>query len=161
MITVNSNCINPIATWLSSKNTGTGQFHIICPIEKYISTIKNPIDAHKRFLKTGVSLSFNNASPPSLSETVLLFEKPLFFAAPYPASSTAFIISVPSAVPSTPIEFVRRLTEHDVTPGTFDTAISTRALPAAHLIPVTVYCSIFCDTSFIIVFTNYYLNSPI
>ena len=46
------------------------------------------------------------------------------------------------AVPSTPIELVRRLTEHDVTPGTLDTAFSTRVLHAAQLMPVTVYCSI-------------------
>jgi hypothetical protein len=41
------------------------------------------------------------------------------------------------AVPSTPIELVRRLTEQDVTPGTFETAFSTRVLQAAQLIPVT------------------------
>ncbi|EDR48569.1 hypothetical protein DORFOR_00115 [Dorea formicigenerans ATCC 27755] len=40
------------------------------------------------------------------------------------------------------MEFVRRLTEQDVTPGTFDTAFSTLELQAAQLIPVTVYCSI-------------------
>lgn len=48
------------------------------------------------------------------------------------------------AVPSTPMEFVRRLTEQDVTPGTLDTAFSTRVLQAAQLIPVTLYCSIVC-----------------
>ena len=36
------------------------------------------------------------------------------------------------------MEFVRRLTEQDVTPGTFDTAFSTLELQAAQLIPVTV-----------------------
>ena len=40
------------------------------------------------------------------------------------------------------VEFVRRLTEQDVTPGTLDTAFSTRELQAAQLIPVTLYCSI-------------------
>ena len=44
------------------------------------------------------------------------------------------------AVPSTPMELVSRLTEHAVTPGTLDTAFSTRALQAAQLMPVTVYC---------------------
>ena len=34
------------------------------------------------------------------------------------------------------------LTEQDVTPGTLETAFSTRALQAAQLIPVTLYCSI-------------------
>ena len=42
-----------------------------------------------------------------------------------------------SALPSTPMELVRRLTEQAVTPGTFDTAFSTRALHAAQLMPVT------------------------
>mgnify|MGYP000579867361 FL=1 len=46
------------------------------------------------------------------------------------------------AVPSTPMEFVRRLTEQLVTPGTFFTAFSTRAEQAAQLMPVTLYCSI-------------------
>jgi hypothetical protein len=40
------------------------------------------------------------------------------------------------------MEFVRRLTEHALTPDTFETAFSTLALQAAQLIPVTVYCSI-------------------
>lgn len=42
-----------------------------------------------------------------------------------------------SAVHSTAMEFVSRLTLHDVTPGTLETAFSTRALQAAQLIPVT------------------------
>ena len=37
---------------------------------------------------------------------------------------------------------VSRLTEHDVTPGTAETAFSTRALQAAQLMPVTMYLSI-------------------
>lgn len=40
-------------------------------------------------------------------------------------------------VPSTPMLLVRRLTEQAVTPGTLDTAFSTRALHAAQLMPVT------------------------
>jgi hypothetical protein len=36
------------------------------------------------------------------------------------------------------MEFVRRLTAQDVTPGTFDTAFSTLALQAAQLMPVTL-----------------------
>ena len=51
------------------------------------------------------------------------------------------MISCGEAVPSTPIEFVRRDTEQEVTPGTLPTAFSTRAWQAAQLIPVTVYCS--------------------
>ena len=46
------------------------------------------------------------------------------------------------AVPSTPMEFIRRFTEHEVTPSTFETAFSTLALHAAQLMPVTLYCSI-------------------
>jgi len=41
------------------------------------------------------------------------------------------------------MELVKRLTEQELTPGTFETAFSTLALQAAQLIPVTVYCSIF------------------
>ena len=40
------------------------------------------------------------------------------------------------------MELVKRLTEQDVTPGTFDTAFSTLVLHAAQLIPVTEYCFI-------------------
>jgi hypothetical protein len=40
------------------------------------------------------------------------------------------------------MEFVKRLTEHDVTPFTFRTAFSTRVLHAAQLIPVTLNCLI-------------------
>ena len=50
-----------------------------------------------------------------------------------------------SAEPSTCIELVRRLTEHEDTPSTFKTAFSTRALHAAQLMPVTLYC--FIDSS--------------
>ena len=46
------------------------------------------------------------------------------------------------AMPSTPMEFVRRLTEQLVTPGTFFTAFFYRAEQAAQLMPVTLYCSI-------------------
>ncbi|CDC61952.1 uncharacterized protein BN660_01251 [Clostridium sp. CAG:448] len=46
------------------------------------------------------------------------------------------------ALPSTPMELVRRLTEQAVTPSTAATAFSTRALHAAQLIPVTLNCFI-------------------
>ena len=39
------------------------------------------------------------------------------------------------------MEWVSRLTEQAVTPGTAETAFSTRALQAAQLMPVTIYCS--------------------
>ncbi len=41
------------------------------------------------------------------------------------------------------MELVSRLTAQDVTPGTADTAFSTRAEQAAQLMPVTEYCCIF------------------
>ena len=132
MIVVNNNWIRPIATWFPSKILGIGQFHIICPIDRYIKGIKKHNDVISRFFKTGVSLSFNK----SASAELLCVCTPFFFA-PYPASSTALMITDESAVPSTPIEFVNRLTEQDVTPSTLETAFSTRALQAAQLMPVT------------------------
>ena len=123
-------------------NPGTGHPHIICPMEKYIRTIRNPSDAIRRLFNTGVSLSFNISSPADAACDCVFAAPSPFFDAPYPASVTAFMISCSLAVPSTPIELVRRLTEQDVTPGTFVTAFSTLALQAAQLIPVTIYCSI-------------------
>jgi hypothetical protein len=38
------------------------------------------------------------------------------------------------------MELVKRLTAQDSTPGTAETAFSTRAWQAAQVIPVTVYC---------------------
>src|SRR5699024_2366922 len=52
------------------------------------------------------------------------------------------MMSAGLAVPSNPMELVSRLTEQAVTPVTLLTAFSTRALQAAQLIPVTLYCSI-------------------
>ena len=123
-------------------NPGTGQPHIICPMEKYIRTIRNPTDAIRRFFSTGVSLSFSMSSPAKACVGCAFAAPSPFFDAPYPASLTALMISCSLAVPSTPIELVSRLTEQDVTPGTFETAFSTLLLQAAQLIPVTIYCSI-------------------
>ena len=138
--TVSNSCKSPIATWLPSKKDGSGQPHIMCPMETYISTIQKPKEAKSRFFSAGVSRSFS-ASPSEddrVFRSVFLF----FIAASYPALRTAAIISSASAVPSTPMELVSRLTEQEVTPFTPDTAFSTRAVQAAQLIPVTVYCSI-------------------
>jgi hypothetical protein len=52
---------------------------------------------------------------------------------------TAAMTALASAVPSTFMEFVKRLTEQSVTPSTEATAFSTRALHAAQLMPVTLY----------------------
>ncbi len=32
-----------MATWLSIRKQGSGQPHIICPMEKYISTMRKPV----------------------------------------------------------------------------------------------------------------------
>ena len=59
---------------------------------------------------------------------------------PDAAATTAATTASSVAVPSTPMEFVNKLTMHSVTPSTADTAFSTRALQAAQLIPETKYC---------------------
>ena len=139
--TVRSSCNNPWAMRFCSKKEGTGQSHIICPMEKYIRTSKKTRDADNLLFKTGVSLSSRKAS--SFSRLPFSVSAPRFFDAPYPALTTAAITASSEAVPSTPMELVKRLTVQEVTPSTFPTAFSTRALHAAQLIPVTVYCSMF------------------
>ena len=62
IITVRRSCRSPMATWFSAKNAGTGHPHIICPMEKYIRTIKNPKEARSRFFRTGVSWSARASS---------------------------------------------------------------------------------------------------
>lgn len=57
--------------------------------------------------------------------------------AEYPAFFTAEIISFEEQFPSTFIEFVKRFTEHEQTPSTFETAFSTRETHAEQLIPET------------------------
>ena len=66
----------------------------------------------------------------------------------YPAFCTAQMMLSALALPSTPMEFVKRLTVQAVTPGTLETAFSTRALQAAQLMPFTLNCSIFEFASF-------------
>ena len=132
-----------MATWLPFKNGGSGNPHIICPIEMYISNTRKITDAISLLRIAGVSVSFKASS---LFVFAVSFSDD-FFEAEYPASSTALIISCSEAVPSTPIEFVSKLTEQAVTPSTFETAFSTLALHAAQLIPFTLYCSILSPTS--------------
>ena len=120
-----------------SKAAGAGQPHIMWPMEKYIRISRIGTDSRSLFFSLGVSWSFSaSASAQEGSPPAAFFSAP-FSDAPYPAASTARITSAGEAVPSTPIEFVRRLTEHEVTPGTPDTAFSTRPEHAAQLIPVT------------------------
>ena len=52
-----SSCTSATATWLPSNQPGSGQPHIMCPIEKYISTARKPSDAISRRLSRGVSRS--------------------------------------------------------------------------------------------------------
>ena len=105
-------------------------------MDTYIKTIRKPADAAKRFFNKGVSVSAK-VSVSSVADASFLFPFSSFTTAPYPAALTAAITSSEDAAPSTPMEFVKRLTEHDVTPATFPTAFSTRALQAAQLMPVT------------------------
>ena len=118
-------------------------------MEIYIKGTKNPMEmANRHFIAHSAScaLFFSVSSLEAMPCRPSFF--PLsFLLAPYPAFSTAVIISCTNAVPSTPMELVSRLTEQEVTPGTLDTAFSTWALQAAQLIPVTVYCSIFLSIS--------------
>ena len=48
-------CRIPIATWLFAKNEGTGQFHMPCPMEKYIRTRRKTMEDRSLFLSLGVS----------------------------------------------------------------------------------------------------------
>ena len=141
-----------MAAGLCTNAAGAGQFHIMTPMLKYISTARKITDAISLLLSAGVSLSVSMSSAeadnPLFTSPAEVFPKLLpFNDAPYPALSTACIISSSAAFPSTPIELVRRFTEHAVTPGTFETSFSTRALQAAQLIPVTEYCFIFYSSA--------------
>ena len=111
---------------------GTGHPNIIKPMLKYMRTSRSIADRMSLRRSFGVSVSFSSSSAdasPSPDDTL----------APYPAFSTALIISSGEALPSTFIEFVRRETSHFETPSTPDTAFSTCAWHAAQLIPVILY----------------------
>ncbi len=107
-------------------------------MEKYISTNKSTAEAISRRRIFGVSLSLS-ASSCAAADVFFSASAPLG-AAPYPAFSTAEIIACSDAVPSTRMEFVKRLTAQLLTPATPLTAFSTRALHAAQLIPLTANC---------------------
>ncbi len=173
IITTNASsiCVSASPRWLCTRNEGSGQFHMLCPIVIYISSTRKITEYFSRFFSFGVSRSFS-ASSSAASRLLALFFAAVsspFRAAPYPACSTAWIIAFSSAVPSTPIELVRRDTEHEVTPGTFETAFSTRAWHAAQLMPVTTNCSILLNLasfpiadhfiSFCTTFTNSSMDS--
>ena len=63
MIAARSICTMPTATWLPSKKRGRGQPHIMCPMEKYMSTMRKPREAIRRFFRTGVSRSASSSEP--------------------------------------------------------------------------------------------------
>ncbi len=122
---------------------GTGQPHIMCPIEKYMSKRVMATDHARRRRSFGVSVSFSISS--ALAMALLCgfsSELPPRGCAPYPAADTAFAMAEGLASPSTDIELVSRETATESTPGTLCTAFSTLATHAAQLIPVTLYCSI-------------------
>ena len=99
----------------------------------YIRGTKKTSEAINLFLSKGVSLSARESS------LLLAFVFSPSMSAPYPALSTANIISSVLAVPSTPMELVNKLTDTDSTPSTEATAFSTLAEQAAQVIPVTLY----------------------
>ena len=57
-----SSWTRPMATWLPSNQWGSGQPHIMWPIEKYISTARKTSDAMSRFFSLGVSWSASASS---------------------------------------------------------------------------------------------------
>ena len=59
---------SPRAAQLPSKKAGRGQENIICPMDTYIRTKRNPRDSARRFLSRGVSLS-RRASSSSFSRS--------------------------------------------------------------------------------------------
>ena len=81
---VSKSCKIPIATWLSASAAGTGQPHIMCPIEKYMRTSRNITDALSRFRSCGVSVS---ASASSASVALV----PVAAAAVAPAAAAATV----------------------------------------------------------------------
>ena len=118
-----------------------------------MSSSRNPIEKTSLRIILGVSRSFRESSEAAAEYADCAADAP-FSEAPYPAFSTASIISLGSAFPSTPMEFVSRLTEQLSTPFTFFTAFSTRALHAAQLIPVTLYCFIFSPSRLFVLYKS-------
>ena len=55
-------CRRPMAMWFPSKNAGSGHPHIVCPMEKYMRTMRKPSDQMSLFLRAGVSWSSRAAS---------------------------------------------------------------------------------------------------
>ena len=77
-IPASSICTMPRPIWLPSRKDGTGNPNIMCPMEKYMSTRRNPSDMKSLFLRTGVSLSLRASSFAAMTSEY----EPLFFAGP-------------------------------------------------------------------------------
>ena len=111
-----------------SRNAGNGSPNIR-PIARYIKRSTKPTERN-RLLRSRLNSVFTKGSS---SFAVSGATKP------YPAAVTAAAISASEASPSTPSCPLNRFTAQEETPGTAETAFSTRALHAAQLIPVTLY----------------------
>ena len=68
MMTVSSSCVSPMATWLPSKKPGSGQPHIMCPMEKYIRMSRKPSD--QQSLRRSFGVSWSASASPSGAEGV-------------------------------------------------------------------------------------------
>ena len=62
MMPASSSWTRPMATWFPSNQWGRGQPHIMCPMEKYISTSRKTMDAASRRFNLGVSWSARASS---------------------------------------------------------------------------------------------------
>ena len=62
MIVVSRSSTSPMAMWFSERTAGRGQFHIMCPMEMYISGIQKHREAISLRFIFGVSLSFRDSS---------------------------------------------------------------------------------------------------
>ena len=60
--TVRRSWIRPMAMWFPWRKWGTGQFHIMWPMEKYISAARKSREDHSRFFSRGVSWSARASS---------------------------------------------------------------------------------------------------
>ena len=54
---VSRSSVSPSATGFSESTAGSGQPHMVCPMEIYIKTIRKPRELTSRFFKRGVSWS--------------------------------------------------------------------------------------------------------
>ena len=134
-------CTMPRPMWLWFKNAGTGQEAMLWPMVMYMRSRRNTRELTRRRTSFGVSRSFSASSSAASFALALSFCEVCapFGWAPYPAFSTALMMSEGFASPSTAIELVKSDTETLLTPGTLATAFSTWAWHEAQVMPVTIY----------------------